>query len=193
VPAPAPVTNVTYVTERVGYTYLASLSVSADREQVCRRDSVGFTVEYANTSKQTLKDVVLRVEIPSEMRYRDSSRGIYSDKDRMLTVEIGTLEVREKGEIVVRVDVVSNFSVDKPLVTSASLVYTNKDGGQDNVTAYALSKFGCVGYQNGALAFWSGDFFPTTILGWLILILIIVIIVLLSRNAYGTYAAKKAK
>lgn len=193
VKAPTPVTNVTYVTERItqGKISLVSLSMSADRDQVCRGDSVGFTIEYVNVSSQTLKDVVLRIEIPSELRYRDSSRGIYSDKDKMLTIEIGTLDVGEKGEVVVRADVISNFSVDKPLVTSASLVYTNKGGTQEDAIAYALSKFGCFNSQSGALAFFSGDFFPTTILGWLILILIIAIIVFLSRNAYGTYSAKK--
>ncbi|MFA5841636.1 MAG: hypothetical protein WC835_01570 [Candidatus Paceibacterota bacterium] len=188
---PAPVTTVRYVTERITQGSLVFLSMSADQEQVCRGDSVGFTIEYKNISKQILKDVVLRVQIPTEMRYRDSSRGIYSDKDKMLTIEIGTLDIGEKGEVVVRTDVASNFSADKPLVTSANLVYTNKDGAQEDVIAYALSKFGCFASQNGALAFFSGDFFPTTILGWLVLILIILILVLLSRNTYGSYAASK--
>ena len=169
---------------------LVNLSMTADNEMVCSGETAGFIVEYENVSNQTLKDVVLRVIIPGEFNFDGSSSGVFSSKDNTLTVDIGTLIPDEKGRVTVRISVSRSFSsVDNTLVTTSSLVYTTTDDVQEEVTAYALSKFGC--YSNTALAFYGWNFFPTTLLGWLILIIIIIVIVILSRRAYGTYVISK--
>ena len=171
---------------------LIDLSMTTDNERVCRGDYVGFTVDYSNTSNQSLKDVVLRVSIPAELGFRDSSRGIFSEKDNTLTVEIGTLSPNEKGKVVVKVDVSSAFSEDKPLVTTSNMVYTTASGAQEEVVAYTLSKFACfANSQNPALAFYGGDFFPSTLIGWLALIVLLFVLVVLARSFYGTYAENR--
>lgn len=170
---------------------LVNLSIVADNERVCSGENIGYTIEYVNVSNQTLKNVVLRVAIPGELSFKGSSSGVFSEKDNTLTVEIGNLSPDEKGRVTMRTSVTSAFSENNTIVTTASLVYTTTEGVQEEATAYSLSKFGCYAQSNGAWALYGGNFFPTTLIGWLILIIILVIIVILSRRVYGSYQTAK--
>ena len=173
---------------------LVSLSVVSDNETVCSGEEIGFTVEYKNVSNQSLENVVVRVALPGEANFEGSSAGIFSDKDNTLTIDVGTLSPEEKGRAVVRVSANRDFSEDKTLVTTANLVYTTKNGAQEEAVAYALSGFGCYSCsQNEALALFGGSFFPSTLTGWLILLIIFVVLFILSKRVYSTYTEVETK
>lgn len=172
---------------------LVNLAINNDNEGICRGDFTTFTVNYTNISSQNLKDVVLRVALPIELAYQDTSRGVFSPTDNTVTVNIGALAPNESGVVVVKASVSSTPETDKALVTTANMVYTKTDGAQEEAVAYTLQKAQCVS-TNAALALFGGSFFPTTLVGWLIFIIVILILIVLSRNLYGNYkVVKKGK
>ncbi len=171
---------------------LINLTITSDNEGICRGDYATLTVNYANASNETLKDVILRVSLPKELTYQDVSKGTFSKKDNMVTVAIDALNSNESGIVVVKVVVAETPTSDGTIVTTADVVYTRASGTQEETIAYTLQKPNCVAGTNAALAlFGAGGFFPNTLLGWLVLTTIIFILAVLSRNLYGSYKDKE--
>jgi hypothetical protein len=168
----------------VGAMYLA-LDITPDFENVFPRDIVNFDVDYENVSTGNLRDVVIRVVFPEHVIFRKSTRGFYSNVDHELVVNVGTLEEDEAGEFLIQTEIARSAINQDVLVTAAEGVHThpNIDNSQASVIAYAVNNVINNGRSNlGALALFSGGFFPTTFLGWLILALIIFFIVLVARR-----------
>lgn len=166
------------------------LSISSDRDNVSRGDRVIFTVNYRNTkTSEDLHDVAVRVVLPGELSYVDSSRGYYNDKDRTLTVDLKTLEAGEAGSFTVETRVDNTIESGKVVVVSVDMVYTRENNTQEEAIAYVLLN-GEYYQSSGALApIFGSSFLPNTLLGWLLLILIILGLGILSRYVVGTYRA----
>ncbi len=200
--APAPEPRVVYVTEpAVSYRTvgaeegtskmsLVKISIYSDNGLVCRGERESFTATYINTSSHTLKDVVLRVELPLEMRYQDSGRGSFSAKDNILTVDVGTLAPGESGQTIVKAEVAKSPTTDREVITTASVVYTEPSGYQNEVVSYVAGKSDCVS-SNVALALYGGNFLPDTFAEWALLTVVILALIVLSRYLYGTYQKEK--
>ena len=167
-----------------------SLQITADAERVSRGDNLTFTISYTNTSKDPLSNVVLRVKLPEEYSFVDTSRGIYSERDNTVTVDIGSLAANQNGSVVVKARVTSRLVVDKVIVTTAHMVYTKPSKVQEEVVAYVTQTSERVS-ANVALAFLGEGFFPDTLLGWLILLIIILLLILIARNLYGSYQERR--
>ena len=59
------------------------------------------TITYANASNKTLTDAVLRITLPKDVAYKQSSTGTWSDSDDTLTVDVGTLVPGQNAEVFV--------------------------------------------------------------------------------------------
>ena len=171
-------------------TSAITLSISSDRDNVSRGDRVIFTVNYRNTkTSESLHDVAVRVVLPGELSYVDSSRGYYNTKDRTLTVDLKTLEPGEAGSFTVETRVDNAIESGKVVVVSVDMVYTRANNTQEEAIAYVLLN-GDYYQSSGAMApIFGSSFLPNTLLGWLLLILIILGLGILSRYAVDTYRA----
>ena len=171
-------------------TSAITLSISSDRDSVSRGDRVIFTVNYRNIkTSESLHDVAVRVVLPGELSYVDSSRGYYNTKDRTLTVDLKTLEPGEAGSFTVETTVDNAIESGKVVVVSADMVYTRENNTQEEAIAYVLLN-GDLSQASRALApIFGSSFLPNTLLGWLLLILIILGLGILSRYAVDTYRA----
>lgn len=171
------------------------MGLSIDRSGVCapRADGVEYVITYKNTSARALKDVVLRAILPAELSFKDTNRGTYSDKDNSVVVPIGAVAAGEEGTVRVRADVGRTAEIGKTMVITAALVDTDSvSGAQEEVVAYSLNNI-CAGtgVSQTAASFLGGDgFFPSTFLGWLLLVLVILGLILVSRSFYNKKIAK---
>jgi hypothetical protein len=86
---------------------------------------------------------------------------------------------------------------DRDFVLTARLMYTNpQTGAQEDVLGYSFLKGLVCNNTNllGASALFSGSFFPTTLVGWLLLILLVLLLIFISRNLYEkTYKKKRTE
>lgn len=165
---------------------LLELRVENVYDRMCVNGDMEYTVTYRNISSQTLQDTVLRVIHPKELTFINASRGNYEVVDRALTIPLGELSPGESGTVMVRARVNNEAVRGNVAVLTAQVVYTNMvTRAQEDAIAYSLITVSdeCPN-QNvlGASVFGLGSFFPSTLLGWLILILIILALIVLGRQ-----------
>lgn len=161
-------------------------SNNLNNTNACVGDEFNYEIVYQNVSGKTLTNSVLEVKIPTELDYiRSTNGGTYSNNNRSLVYNLGTLNPNQGGTLNVTVEA-SNLARSKgSVVTSLSLSYTNPDTlAQEEAIAYVIHNFGDCVNNNGALALFGGAFLPTTLAGWLLLIILILALVLLARTVY---------
>lgn len=165
---------------------LFKLQVDSSFDHMCVGGDVDYTVTYQNISTQTLENSILRITFPGELTYASASRGDYSVTDRTLTIALGNVQPGEQGSVTVHAQVNNTAVAGKLAVITATIVYTNPTThAQENAIAYSLITVSndCPNVL-GASVFGFGGFLPTTLLGWLLLILIILALIVLARMLY---------
>ncbi len=148
-------------------------------------DSVDYTITYKNISNRTLTHPLLQVILPKGVTFLNSSRGTYSSDSYTLTVSLEDLVPNVEGVVYVQGRVDSINTGNAQIVTTALLVYTNRNGAQENAMAYVLNNpiIENTGFFLGAAALF-GSFFGMGIIGWMLLLVLILLAILLFRKVY---------
>jgi hypothetical protein len=166
-----------------------NLKVEPRSKNACPRDAYDTTVTYKNNSGVTLNNVVIRVTIPSYVTFRSSTSGTYTPSDRTVTVQIASLPKSATGTIYLTGDYGARSFTENRVVTTgtASFVHSTKNLTDDAIAYGVQNTNTCRNSSNLAgLALFGGDgFMPTTIIGWLILILAIAVVLIIVRELYG--------
>ncbi len=160
---------------------VATLEITATPLSVREDDCVTYVIIYKNISKSSLRNVSITVKLPESVDFTSSSSGT-------LFKDIGILKAGDMGVFTV-MGTVNDIGRDRePLVTTATMNYTLSNGSQDSVIAYATQNLDKADESHSGSSFWGDGFFPSNILGWLILIFAILIIVyLIRRITYRDY------
>ncbi len=170
---------------------LLELRVESAYDHMCINGLMDYTVTYRNISNQTLTNTVLQFTHPKEISYLSGSRGNYEVVDRTLTIALGDVRPGEEGTITIHTRVNDTAIRGNLSVATATVVYTNsKTHAQENAIAYSLITVSndCPSVL-GASAFGFGSFLPSTLLGWLLLILVILALIVLARHVSKKNAA----
>jgi len=125
------------------------------------------------------------------MNIESSTRGAYASADNAVVVDVKTLAPDEQGEAFIFANAGSDLNIGQLLVVAANIVYTAKNGTQGDAIAYVTHRVVAAGNGLGASIFGAGSFLPTTLLGWLILIILVLALVLLGNHLYGRYSKDK--
>ena len=189
--APIYINRVNTVTYGTGTgSALASLSISNQYQTIAPGDLIFYTVTYKNVSGQALSNAMLSVMLPTGVTYRGSTQGMPTTNNTVLA-SLGTLEKDAEGSISIQAIADTSITAGSNLVSTATLAFATISGAQDSAVAYYMNTVNSgtnISNSNnnglGAFAFGTG-FFPTTFLGWIILIALIIIIILLARNYVG--------
>jgi hypothetical protein len=176
-----PVVN-TEITYGVGTgSSLVSLSINDQFQSVSPGDILNYVVNYKNISVLTLSNATLNVVLPEGTTFRQSTTGMYTTSNTVI-VPIGTLIRGQEGIVNIQVSVNQNVNPGSTLVATATLTSTTPAKAQDTAIAYDADTVyvNQNGNNFGAFAFGAG-FFPTTLLGWILLIGLIILIIVIAR------------
>ena len=159
---------------------------NANNQNACVNDEFNYEIVYQNVSTRTLNNAVLEINIPTELGYvKSTNGGTYTNNNRTLVYSLGSLAPNQGGTIFVTTKALSSARGKDSVVTSMSLSYTNPGTlAQEEAIAYVLHNFGSCSINSPALSFFGGTFLPTTLIGWLVLILVILALVLVARALY---------
>lgn len=151
----------------------------------CVGDAINYTVTYKNTSGRALKNVALKIELPKDVAFESTSAGIYNKSDHTILLTVGTLEKDQQGSILVGVKVLRTAKDSDFITTSATIGFLNETtNAQGSATVYATnSTLNCANNLAG-LALFGNGFWPTTLIGWLLLLLLVVGLIWLIRWIY---------
>ncbi len=164
------------------------LTISADKDEIMQGDTVEYLVSYKNTSTKNFENTVLTVQLPSEITFDEANFGTI-DGDNTLTFKSDTLIPDQIGSITVKGHVNGKANPGGILITTATMIY-NLPGStveQDEI-AYTVNHV--IEGENLAAAsiFGSGKFLPTTLIGWLALILVLMGIVTIGKRMLTGYS-----
>ncbi len=177
-------TNTTIVT-RVGTgggSSFVSLSITDQPSGIAPGDSVTYTVNYQNISNVTLTKAVLNVILPTGITFRSSSQGVLTTNNTV-AADLGTLVPGAQGTIIIQAVADMNVLPGNTLVTTATIAFTAPYNAQDSAVAYVLNNVVNRNSLTG-LALFGYGFFPSTLLGWILLIGLIIILLLIARYFY---------
>jgi hypothetical protein len=185
-------TVVTTITTGNGSTSNMMLDITPDTDSIGAGERTNYDISYKNISGAEMRNVVIRVTLPKDFTFRRATKGSFDNGDNTLTVLLGDLSRNEDGEFSLEAISGKSFDTDT-VVTTATLAYTKPSGAQEDVIDYAIQRVATnntVGNSLTGLAlFGGGGFFPTSLLGWLLLIVAILAIIVIVRGV----AVKKAE
>lgn len=156
------------------------LALGSSSGSFCAKNEVEYIVLFKNITKGTLSNVAVRMYLPDEVVFKQTSMGNYSAYDHSVTAFLGTLQSGQSGQFLVSGSVVKS---EINSVARAEMVYTKIDGTQDMVISYAFQNDQDCDGRNSNLAGFAGGsgFFPTTLFGWLILSIILCAVIYFAR------------
>ena len=170
----------------VGEKSPVMLDITNRYPTVSIQDTIDYTVTYKNIGKTTLRDPMLQVIVPSYISIINSSEGTYSNETHTLSVPLSDLQKDESGVVYLEGLVESIPSNNAKIVSTAVLVYTNTDNGQENAMAYVLNTprdmIQIIENNSLGAAALFGNFCSTGLIWWLLIIIIILLIILITRS-----------
>ncbi len=164
-----------------------TVEINSNLDKASVGDTVTYTVSYDNKTGKDLKNVIFKVELSKEIEFRKTTLGSYSNSDHSVLVTVETLPKGAKGEFTILADVLKTAKGESILVTSLLGINDNPNisGAQVSSTSYSIIEVvggGSVNSDQSANSIFAGKFFPTSIIGWLLIILIIFLIILIARK-----------
>ncbi|MEZ4113931.1 MAG: hypothetical protein R3B65_00480 [Candidatus Paceibacterota bacterium] len=177
-------TNTNTVVTNTNSSVFLSLDLSANLEKVSVGNTLTYTVSYKNVSGKDLKNVIMQVNLPKEVALKTSTLGGYSKSNHTVAVSVETLPKDAKGEFFIIVDVLKSAQSESILVASLLGVHDHPSTLGAKVDSLNYSIVELVGGNSNLTAntFSLGKFFPSSFIGWLLIVLIIFIIILIARK-----------
>lgn len=188
---PKPETPVV-VTTVTNENFLA-LDISSNVDKVEVGDTITYTISYKNLSGKDLNNVTIQVELAKETEFKSSTLGVYSKPSHTVVLSIETLPKDIKGEFFVVVDVPKAAGAETVLIASLLGVHDHPTISGTKVDSLSYSIIAVVGGNpnQSATSITAGKFFPTSILGWLLIVIVIFMIVLIARKLSKDKEEKK--
>ena len=158
-----------------------------DNTRPCPGDEINYAVTYQNAGTSSISNLVLRLDLPYGVNYVSSSPNNPNLVGNVLTFNLGSLRANGQGIVMVKVRVQADVSAGAPLNFPATLSYTDSSGYSQTVNTNAEAQV-CNdaddGKELGGNVLWAG-FFPTTIFGWLLLVIFALILALLAKYVFS--------
>ncbi|MHB1118269.1 MAG: phage tail protein [Minisyncoccota bacterium] len=183
--------NTTVVNRSSSTSSLAMLAIDGGAEVIVSAEKRSYHIMWKNESTKSLKNVVLRVSLPSSMKFESATNGSYSSVDNTVTVDIKTLEAKQGGELFIFATADRRLPQGQLVVVTANMVYTDVRGVQGDAIAYVTHRGEQAQNDLTANIFGAGSFVPTTILGWMTLLVLVLALVLLGNHLYGRLSVVK--
>lgn len=162
-----------------------------DNTNPCPGDEINYSLTYQNIGTGSISNLVLRVDLPYEVDYMFSTPNNPMRSGQTLIFNLGTLRANGEGTVSIRVRLKDNVQAGTPLNFPATLSYVDPSGYPMSVNANVSANVCGLAVVNnssnvnlGASVFGTG-FLPTSIFGWLLLIILILILILLARYLFG--------
>jgi|GEM_PF-5328423 len=159
-------------------------------------DEINYTVTYQNIGNGAVTNLTLRLDLPYEVMYMFSNPANPIIAGNTLIFNLGTLKANGQGTVTVRVRVRDNVAPGTVLNFPAVLTYTDPAGYPQSVSANVSARVWdgpeVMVEENpqpqvllGANVFGAGSFLPSTLFGWLLLLVLILLLVLLVKHIFN--------
>jgi len=174
---------------------LDSSNGSDTRVEALRGETVRYTIEARNTGDFTLTDTEIKDRIPHFLEFANAKQQVsYDDPQREVVWFIGDLRPGESRRVTLDVIVTDDAPLGNTITNVARIESEKLTRNSNEVDIRVTDRIGGgigSGTNTSANVFFSGGFFPDTLLGWLLLLILILIFLLIARALYRNYLDAK--
>jgi len=168
-----------------------SLTIEGGAEMIGNGEKRTYRVAWKNESSQILRNTVLRVVFPKSMNIDSATSGVFSKEDNSVLVDIKTLAPGDSGDTFIFATAGHGMKAGETLVVTAYIVFTVDKGVQGDAIAYVVHKTENTQTNLGASVLTAGEFIPTTLFEWILLMILVLVLVLLGNHLYGRISGEK--
>ena len=179
-------------TSTVTTTQSSILKITDVSDNVAIGDTINYLVTFKNTNTiRNFENTRISIQLPKEVDFVNSNFGKMTSGN-VVEFDPGLLIPQQVGSMTITGKVNSKAVNTVAFVTTAIMSY-NVTGSTDqkDEIAYVVNHV-VAGNNLSANALFGAEFLPSTLIGWLVLILIILGLVILGRKLYTDYAMKSA-
>lgn len=163
-----------------------SFTIAARPSDADAGDRVRYTADIENKGESNLENVELRITFPNGITFLDSEEDFRS-AGRTAILSLGGLEVSEERRIIFEGEVKNGVRRGEELPLLGVVSYYDPLLDQrGSITSIATVIIGGSFFGGSASLFGAG-FFPTTLIGWLALLLLLILIALLGLKLYELF------
>lgn len=185
---------------------LMTVNIIRDGNSIDTNKNTDVKIEYKNTSKINLNDVVVKVAIPDDIEVVSTSQGKYDSTLKEVYLNISELVSGQSGVILLTVKAKDNSQNAKTIVLTAYANYflttSSGDAYKDETSTYVIYQIVNDGSAlkdtsnltsnniNKKIVTTNSSFLPNTFLGWISLIVILFILVIVGRTLWSVWKSK---
>jgi uncharacterized repeat protein (TIGR01451 family) len=166
-----------------------------DNTNPCPGDDINYTLTYQNVGNASLKNLVLRIDLPVEVDFLSASPSNTNTSGNTIIFNLGTLGANKEGKVTIRTKLQEGVPAGTNLNFPATMTYVDPSNSLQSVNANVSANVcGEISGDNNdsdkntislAAMVFGADFLPNSIVGWLLLLILILILVLLAKNLFG--------
>ena len=185
-----PPTEIVTVEPIVVETESSILKITNEKDEIAIGDEVNYLVSFKNTDSKNFENAKLSVQLPKEVDFIESNFGKLNSDNDLVEFNPGILLAGQIGSITIKAKVNSKAQDNNLLITTAVMSY-NIEGSTEtkDEIAYATNHI-IAGVGLEANPLFGANFLPSTLLGWLALLLVILGLAIVGKNLYSNYAIK---
>ncbi len=165
------------------------LTITTAADNIPVAGDIDYVITWKNNTKVNFENVLITVQLPKEVNFKDSNFGKEGD-DNVITLNAGNMVPNQVGSMTITAKATSR-GIDKVIVTTALMSYNEFGSTAAKEELAYVTNHVVPGNGLEGNALFGADFLPTTLLGWLALILIVLGLTVVGRKLYADYGAKK--
>jgi uncharacterized repeat protein (TIGR01451 family) len=168
-------------------------SITTGTETTEVGQEIEYTINYKNDSDKNLENAVVTVQLPDAVEFLASDVGILGENNTVV-LNLGTLAPSQEGTMKIVGKVTEKATDLGVLVTTGIMSYTPAGSTfQRDEIAYVTNKINPTSDLGAASIWGNGSFLPSTILGWLAVILVVLGFIIVGKNLYAAYAYRRSQ
>jgi hypothetical protein len=166
------------------------LNITTNTETISKNNNVTYLVTFKNINSSNIDNTKITVQLPREIDFVNSNFG-KAGNNNTVTFDAGTMVPGQIGSITIDGKLNSKAQDDGAIVVTTAVMSYDMNGVNKDEIAYVANH---VSLSSGleANALFGAGFLPSTLLGWLLLILVIAGLVVVGRKLYADYTKKNS-
>jgi len=167
------------------------IQITTDKKDVAENDEINYLVTFQNNTSENFENAKVTIQLPEGIDFESSNFGKKEDNNTVV-FDAGVLIPNQVESMTVIGKVNSKVSPQNILVTTAIMSYNTPSSiTEKDEIAYVTNNVVINAEGLAANSLFGASFLPSTLLGWLALILVILALSIVSRKIFINRSTKK--
>ncbi|MFZ2205190.1 MAG: IPT/TIG domain-containing protein [Minisyncoccia bacterium] len=166
------------------------LKITTTTDNITAGNEIEYLVVFNNKNSKNFENAKISIQLPKEIDFTESNFGKVNS-DNIVELNAGVLVPNQLGSMTIKGKVSSRTPDKSVLVTTAVMTYniTGSTSEHDEIAYVTNHVVSGTGLEANSL--FGANFLPSTLLGWLALVLAILGLTIVGRKLYSSFGTTK--